>query len=421
MTPASGRFPGRRVVIGGFAALMTTCGLSFYGLAVYLNAFSNERGWSLASISLATTVFFLVGGVGGLLTARLVARHDVRVVMTGGALVGALSLLALGRVTERWQLYVVYTVFAFGFAAAGLVPVTTVVTRWYVTRRTAMLAIASTGLSVGGIVFTPFAKWLVDARGLAGATLLLAVVWLAGTVPFTVWFIVGDPAARGWLPDGARVPVGHVPAAPTGVPYAQARRTLLYRGLTAAFFLVLGAQVGGMQQLVKMVEERTTAQLATFVTVASGTASIVTRLAAGRLLTQRSLVAAAAVVSVVQAAGLAAIAFATSPVPLFAAVTLFGASTGTILMLQPLTVADRFGVRDYPRLFSRTQFVSMIGTALGPLLLGWLYDRAGGFTVPYLAAAACSFGGGVILAVCARGSAAATTARTSDPAPVGGR
>lgn len=396
--PTIGKFPGPRVVVGCFVVLMCTCGLSFYGLAVYLNAFSNERGWSLASISAATTVFFLVGGVGGLVTAKLLARYDVRIVMTGGALLGTVSLLALGRVTERWQLYLVYVVFAFGFSAAGLVSVTTVVTRWYVSRRTAMLAIASTGLSVGGIVLTPFAKWLVDARGLAGAAPLLALVWTIGTVPFTVWFIVGDPAARGWLPDGARVPVGHVAVTPTGVPFDEARRTLLYRGLTLAFFLVLGAQVGGLQQLVKMVEDRTTARLATFVTIASGSASVAVRLAVGRLIGTRSLVAAAVVFFGAQAIGLAATAFTTSPVPLFAAIMLFGGTTGTILMLQPLMIADRFGVRDYPRLFSRSQFVSMIGTALGPLLLGWLYDRSGGFTIPYLVAGACSLAGALILA-----------------------
>ena len=47
-------------------------------------------------------------------------------------------------------------------------------------------------------------------------------------------------------------------------------------------------------------------------------------------------------------------------------------------MLQPLLIAERFGVVDYPRIFSRSQFVMMVGTAGGPLLLGWLYDNAGG-------------------------------------------
>ena len=59
------RFPGWWVVAGCFIVLTTSSGLGFYGLAVYLNAFSNEQGWPLKTISLATTIFFIVGGVVG--------------------------------------------------------------------------------------------------------------------------------------------------------------------------------------------------------------------------------------------------------------------------------------------------------------------------------------------------------------------
>ena len=58
-------FPGWLVVTSSFVVLMTSSGLAFYGLAAYLNAFSKERGWKVSSISLATTVFFLVGGSWG--------------------------------------------------------------------------------------------------------------------------------------------------------------------------------------------------------------------------------------------------------------------------------------------------------------------------------------------------------------------
>ena len=142
-----GSFPGWWVVTGCFVVLAVSSGLGFYGLAVYLNAFSNERGWPLSSISLATTLFFVVGGVAGVAVARVIARHDVRIVIVAGAVVGGVALGVLGRVEQQWQLFVVYAVFAAGWAAAGLVPVTTVVTRWFHTRRSVALSVASTGLS----------------------------------------------------------------------------------------------------------------------------------------------------------------------------------------------------------------------------------------------------------------------------------
>lgn len=43
---------------------------------------------------------------------------------------------------------------------------TTVVTRWFAVKRAGALAIASTGLSVGGIVVTPLIKWILDTKGI---------------------------------------------------------------------------------------------------------------------------------------------------------------------------------------------------------------------------------------------------------------
>ncbi len=63
----AGNFPGWRVVAGCFTVLTTSSGLGFYGLAVYLNALSKERGWDVSSISLATTWFFFVGSIVGIL------------------------------------------------------------------------------------------------------------------------------------------------------------------------------------------------------------------------------------------------------------------------------------------------------------------------------------------------------------------
>jgi MFS family permease len=66
-------------------------------------------------------------------------------------------------------------------------------------------------------------------------------------------------------------------------------------------------------------------------------------------------------------------------------------------MLQPLLIAERFGVVDYPRIFSRSQFFTMFGVAGGPLLLGWLHDQAGGYRAPYLVAGVCSVAGAAVL------------------------
>ena len=71
--------------------------------------------------------------------------------MTGGSLLGVAAVLGWSQVQQLWQLYAVYAVFAVGFSAAGLIPVTTVVTRWYHVRRSVALSVASTGATLRAI------------------------------------------------------------------------------------------------------------------------------------------------------------------------------------------------------------------------------------------------------------------------------
>jgi MFS family permease len=392
-----GRFPGWWVVGGCFTVLTVSSGLGFYGLAVYLNAFSKEREWPLGTISLATTVFFVVGGVVGVWVARWIARYDVRYVIAAGGVVGGLALGVLGQVEQQWQLFVVYAVFAAGWAAAGLVPATTVVTRWFHAKRSVALSVASTGLSIGGIVITPFAKQLLDSQGLAAGTPWLGAVFVVGIVPVGLFVVRADPEVEGWAPDGIRRRVGEVVPPLTGTAFADAVRTRFFVAVTIGFLLALGAQVGGIQQLVKLVEDRTDERTAQFALTAIAGTSVVARLIGGRVVQRVPMMRLATGLMAAQAVALVVIGVAEATWVLFAAIVLFGATIGNILMLQPLLIAERFGVRDYPRIFSRTQLVAVVGTAGGPLLLGALFDVFGSYRVPYAIAAACSLTGAVAL------------------------
>lgn len=386
------------MVTGCFIVLTTTSGLGFYGLAVYLNAFSKEQGWPLSTISLATTVFFIVGGAVGVWVGSLIARIDVRIVIVGGGVIGGASLAVLGQVDEQWELFVVYAVFAVGFAAAGLVPMTTVVTRWFHARRSVALSIASTGLSVGGILITPIAKGLLDNRGLSAGTPWLGLLYVVGVVPVTLLLVRPDPEALGWAPDGVRRAVGESAPPLTGTPFAEAVRSRFFIAVTVGYIFALGSQVGGIQQLVKLVEDRTTPETAQFAITVLAAMSVIARLIGGRVVQIVPMMGFTVTLAVMQCVALALLAIADSRWMIFVAIIIFGATVGNILMLQPLLIAERFGVRDYPRLFSRSQFVAVVGTAGGPLLIGWLFDLAGSYRIPYLAAAGCALLGALILA-----------------------
>ncbi len=372
-----------------FTLLTFSSGLGFYGLAVYLQAFSSERQWSVSSISLATTLFFLVGGISGVWIAKFIAKHDVRIMVLGGACLATIALFSMRFVEHRWQLFAVYIFYSLGWSASGMGPITTVVTRWFHVRRAGALAIASTGLSMGGIVVTPFIKWILDSQGIHNGSPWLALIWFCGTVPVTLFLLRAFPQPYGWLPDGARAEPGQVGDI-SGTPLNEAVRTKFFRAVAIGYIFALGAQVGGALQLVKLVEERTDRSTATLATIILSSMSIISRFVAGRIIPRVDMTKFTVGLAIVQGLSLASMALNESRIGLLLSIALFGITIGNMVMMQSLLIAERFGVRDYPRIAARSGLISFSGTALGPLLLGWLYDVAGGYRSSYLAAAACS-------------------------------
>ncbi len=75
----------------------------------------------------------------------------------------------------------------------------------------------------------------------------------------------------------------------------------------------------------------------------------------------------------------------------------FAATIGNSLMMHPLLLAERFGTRDYGRIYSTSQMVTVLGVAGCPALIGLLYDLSGGYELPFLMAAGLTLIGLAIL------------------------
>ncbi len=392
--PATGPrlFYGWILVGAVFVILIVSSGLGFYNASVILAAATTELDASVGAVSGATGLFFAVSGLTGFAFSKRLDSADIRWFYVFGGTIGALALLGLRLVDSVVALYVFFAVFGVGFALAGLVPSTTLVTRWFDRRRSVALSVASTGLSVGGIILTPVAAWLIDRRGLAGAAPWMAALWIIGIIPIALLVLRSKPSDRGLRPDGA--PATAPSAEPTsrtdpatdvaaareddpalqGLDFTSARRTRFFIALCFAYAVVFFGQVGAIAQLFNMVRERTDVATASTALSVLALTSVAARLAGGALVIRLPTRPFTAILAVVQAVGLILLALATSSSTLVISAAVFGVSIGNLLMLQPLLLAEAFGVVNYGRIYSFNQLFGTIGVAGGPLGLGVLRD-----------------------------------------------
>ena len=378
-----------KVAGAAFVMLAFSSGLGFYSQSVLLDALTAERAFSVASASLATSIFFAVNGLCGLAVAALIERYDARWTISASCLVCALSLVLIGRVETVPQLYAVFVLFGAGFAGVSMITGTTLVTRWFESRRAIALALASTGLSIGGILLTPLCAQLIGRLGLHRATPWIALILIVGIIPITTALVRSRPPA----PTEATSVTPGADAASTlqdSTPFERAVRSRFFYGLTATYVFGLAAQVGGLAHQFKLVNSRSSAETATLAVSLLAGASIVGRLAAGWIAHHTSLRALTMALLAGQAAALTLLGRAETGLGLLAASVCLGLTVGSFLLMQPLLLADAFGVRDYARLFSISGLVSAAGVSAGPALIGWVHDLGDGYRTALLAAAGAS-------------------------------
>ena len=138
----------------------------------------------------------------------------------------------------------------------------------------------------------------------------------------------------------------------------------------------MAAQVGGISHQYGLARELLNEAQTALVVAILPIASITGRLAGGWVLDHVPTRAFAIFMMILQAISLAFLAGGFSPLSLCVGLALFGITVGNLLMLQPLLIAEAFGVRDYPRIFSLSNFMTSWGTAAGPGVMGIAYAAA---------------------------------------------
>lgn len=402
MPPPRRVFYGWYVVAAALVILTTTSGLAFYNLSILLDAFVRERGFPVSLASSATAIFFVAAGIGGMLAGRFVDRFDARFVIAGSACISALCLASVGLLHEVWHLFAFHAVLGFAHGGTALVPVTTVIARWFNVRRSLAFSIGSTGLSLGGITIAPFVALAIERHGLAAAAPWMALGMFAGVVPVALLVLRPSPRAMGLEPDGLSLQqAAEAPPQPS-TSYGEALRSGYFRAVSVAYMFLLGAQVGAIAHLYRLVSTREGSALAAVALATMATFSTVGRLVGGGLLLRIRSRTFALGLMAMQSAGLALLAVAHGQALILVATTVFAVTIGNSLMMHPLLLAERFGTREYGRIYSMSQMVTVLGVAGCPALIGLLYELSDGYQLPFLVSAAITLAGLAVLALYAR-------------------
>jgi MFS family permease len=376
-------FYGWIITAGTFLLSFVIVGIGFYSLTIFLDALCLDRGWSRASVSGATTLYFLTSGATGTLIGRAVDRYGPRGWIAAGALLMAVGLLAIGRVREPGDLFAVYFLMAVGFGMSSAVPTNAILARWFVTRRARAVSFSHTGVSVGGMVVVPLASALVRQGGLELAVGCLAAIVVAVALPIVLLVLRSDPRDHGLEPDGGagEVPESSVLSDAVQLRPWSRREAAGTAGLwviALCFGAMLFTQTGFLIHQLAFLRDGI-GDFAPYAVSVTAFGSVVGRLAVGSFADRVPKRAVSQGIFLLQAAALLALISAEHTAVLLVCAFVFGLTMGNVYMLQSLVVADLFGMASFGTVFGMVQLLTSVMGALGPVALGILFDQLGGY------------------------------------------
>jgi MFS family permease len=357
-----------------------------YIIGVLMAPIQRETHWSRSTIASGLTILSIFGVVLAPFTGWLIDRvGSRRIALPGLALYcAALGLLALaGGSTAIWWL--MWSILGLGSVfVKPTVWAAAIVSRFDRGRGLAM-GVAMCGSGVGGAVLPLITTLLVDRYGWREAIALLALGEALISLP-PVIILFRDPPNRKQTSTARSRSPGFA-----GPPLKTLLRGRIFIQLAIATLVFTTATLSMQIHFVPIVSARgLSRELAASLAGLIGASMITGRLVTGFILDRApaQLVSALTFALPTMVCGMLFL-HTRDPLSLGAAALLLGLSLGAEVDAVVYLASRHFGIERFGILYGSLNGLVTLGTGLGPLLGGYIYDRFGGYDPLFVILAPC--------------------------------
>jgi len=378
-------FYGYWILAASFVIVFIWSGCGLYAFSLFIKPLQADLGWSRAGVMAAFSIWFLVSGVASPFVGRIVDRRGAREVLCAGAIIIAIGFACLSLMSDLWHYYLGYTFIGIGTAAIGYVPASTVVSNWFKKRRGLAIGIMSTGIGISGIVLSPLiGGYLIPSFGWRVSYLALGILAVVFIIPLALFVIKTRPAEMGLYPDGIQSPETNTEVE-TSLYKATEGLTLEMALAVPVFWLIavsyLSSQVSQAaifsSQVPYLQDAGFTAVIAATAHGIVGLSSAVGKFSFGWLCDHIQAKYAWLIGLVFQVVGAVILMSIGSSSPLATVwiyAIILGVGFGTWLPTMSMLVSSNFGLASFGAIFGAVSLAFNIGSAIGPLAAGLLYD-----------------------------------------------
>lgn len=370
-------FYGWWIVLACFFLMFAGIGITLNCTGVFFSAIIEDLQFSREALGLYLTIIALSAMFAFPVLGKLIVKFNSQVVIGICVFVTGIAFAAYSQCTQLWHFYLVSVIVgAFG-AGTSTLPASILLTNWFNDKRGLAMGIAFTGSGIGGMLCNPLAQWVIDNYNWQMAYIVLAVLFLAVTMPFVIFIIKLHPTMKGMTALGDTDELEGAMAI-HGLTAGQAIKNLSF-WIIALCFLILEMITFGVQNNIP-IYLKDLGYTATFgATIAAAYMGL---LVFGKMLMGSILDKWGARIGIIFGiamliGGMFAFANAGYMTLLVVFVIAFALASPMTTVLSSYIVGHVFGNLDYGTIYGLIQIFATVGLAVSMPLSGAIFEKTG--------------------------------------------
>jgi predicted MFS family arabinose efflux permease len=371
---------GWSVVAVATIGMATGAGLYLYLSSLFIGPLGSEFGWSRGDISSAGAIG-LLGALSAPVIGRIADRFGARRVAVVCIIALAVCFVALSAMSGTYWHFLALSALLGVAAPGGTAQIYgRAVATWFDRSKGLALGITAGGVSVGAMVFAPLVQAMITQYGSTGGYLTFAALMLGIALPMTAIGLRERQTAQRVAASPASVT-----EALQSVPWHRLARGRTFWILAAAIFAGNAPAAGVLTQFEPLVRERGVPDPALLLSLFAFSV-LAGRIGIGWLFDRLDARWVAAAVTV---AGILGCLMLTSSVPAVfvpVAIILIGFLQGAETDVLAYFVARYFGLHAFSTIYGLLLAIAMLGTAVGIVGFGQLFDIHGSYDIPLVVA-----------------------------------
>ena len=355
----------------------------------YRVAVTEELGIAHSAFAMTNTIVGVIGILLSPFIVKLLSKGNMRLYQIIATVGYGLSYASYSLAQSAFHLYISAFFVGIFFLVAVMIPVSMIVTNWFIKSRGLAMSLAMTGIGIGGFIFSQVLTSFIANYGWRTSYRLMAIISVAVALPTLIFIIREKPADKGLKPYGADE-VNTAAASklkvskPISISVKESKTKPFYFVLLLGMLLNGFINTGALSNFPPALQMAYDPAFAATIVSTYSFVGIFGKLLVGWIDDKYGVVASSITGCAFFAIAFVFMMIGGNPAMMYVMAFCFGIGTPIGSVNPPLVVSAIYGGENFPKVFGLVNSLIQAGMAIGGLVIATIYDASQSYNTAWI-------------------------------------